>query len=278
MPAEPSRLTRCGVLGRPIAHSLSPVLHRAAYGELGLDWQYDAYDVGASELPGFVAGLSPRWRGLSLTMPLKRAVIDLCDAVESRARLLGSVNTVVIDRDGTRRGHNTDVDGLVRALRAAGVDRLGTAAVLGAGATAASAIAAFAELGARTVTVLARSVERAAALSRLAEPLHLALTLRPLGELAELGQVDALVSTIPVDAQPPLATGAVSAAAVVLDAVYDPPRTPLLTAGRQHDVVAVPGFELLLHQAARQVELMTGLRDAPIDAMRAAGDEALRLR
>jgi hypothetical protein len=103
------------VLGRPIAHSLSPSLHRAAYAALGLDWRYDAVDVGEPELPGFLDALGSEWAGLSLTMPLKTAVLPLLDEVSALARDVAAANTVLL-RDGRRHGDNTDVPGIVAAL------------------------------------------------------------------------------------------------------------------------------------------------------------------
>jgi len=262
------------VLGSPIAHSLSPLLHRAAYRQLGLDWEYTAVEMSAEALPEFVAGLSAQWRGLSLTRPLKRAVIDLCDRVESRGRLLGSINTVIFD-EGRRSGHNTDVPGLVRALAANGIRELDSAVIVGAGATAASAMAAAAEVGAHRVTVSARSVERAASLLALAEPLHLTVQLVGFDALGALPPADLVVSTIPAAAQCSMAGLLVTLGACVFDVVYDPPLTPMLLAARDAGTQAIGGFDLLLHQAARQVELMVGVSSAPLEAMREAGLQAL---
>ena len=132
---------RCAVLGSPIAHSLSPVLHRAAYAELGLDWEYDAREVREEELAGFLDGLDAEWRGLSLTMPLKRAVVPLLDEMSERAVQAAAANTVVLDRVGDRLrrvGHNTDIPGAAAALRERlRRGRCAAAIVLGGGATAA---------------------------------------------------------------------------------------------------------------------------------------------
>ena len=167
---------RCGVLGHPIDHSLSPLLHRTAYAELGLDWTYDAHDVSADALPGFLDGLDPSWRGLSLTMPLKRAVLPLLDDLDDTAQAVGAVNTVLLDGDG-RHGANTDVPGLVTALRAAApagaVPARGT--VVGGGATAASALAALAALGCADVEVRVREPLRAEETLRTGRALGLAV-------------------------------------------------------------------------------------------------------
>ena len=135
---------RAAVLGSPIRHSLSPVLHRAAYAELGLKgWTYDRFEVDEKALPGFFETLGPEWAGLSLTMPLKRAVIPLLDGISETAASVDAVNTVVFTEDGRRTGDNTDIPGMVAALHEHGIDKVDTAAILGAGATASSALAAL---------------------------------------------------------------------------------------------------------------------------------------
>ena len=144
---------RAAVLGSPIAHSLSPVLHRAAYRELGLtDWTYSAIECDEQRLPSLLDSLGPDWEGLSLTMPLKRAVLPLLDHVEPLVTQVGAANTVVLAA-GQRRGFNTDVAGIVTALRQAGVTTGGNVLVLGSGATACSALAALDAMGAATVSV-----------------------------------------------------------------------------------------------------------------------------
>jgi shikimate dehydrogenase len=266
---------RCAVLGSPIAHSLSPTLHRAAYRELGLDWDYLAFDVTEERLADFWADLTPDWRGLSLTMPLKREVIGFCDRVESLGAMLSSINTVVFGADGTSAGHNTDVVGFVRALKHAAVRRLSSAVVIGGGATAASALAAVAQLGAARVTVLVRTPERAAPLRDLGPALGLEVEVVGFAHADGIATADALISTIPVEGQPAVAEAVARLAPVVFDVIYHPAETPLLEAAQRAGRTVIPGFELLLHQAARQVELMTQTRLAPLDAMRSAGLAAL---
>lgn len=283
MPAEQGGTPRrCGVLGSPIGHSLSPVLHRAAYAELGLNWSYDAHEVAEAELATFIASMGDQWRGLSLTMPLKRAVLALCDRVEHPGALIGSVNTLLVEADGSRVGHNTDVDGFVRALTEAGVQRLKSVCIVGAGATAASALAAAARLGATSAVVLARSVQRSEPMQALGPLLGLDVRLHPLDGAGPVQPPDAshecdlLISTIPAGAQSAaLGLSLAGLAPVVCDVVYAPSRTPLLEAGSSRGAVVIPGFELLVNQAARQVELMTGALVAPVEAMRRAGLGAL---
>jgi shikimate dehydrogenase len=277
MPADPPPgPVRCAVVGSPVAHSLSPVLHRAAYRSLGLDWSYDAFEVSEDALAGFLHGLSGSWRGLSLTMPLKRAVLDLCDEVSDQARLLCSVNTVLIEPDGRRSGCNTDVTGFVRAFQDCGVTALRSVVVLGAGATAASALAAVAELGADAVTVLARTPGRASFVAGLGPRLGLDVTVGDLGRPPRPRDVDVVVSTLPAGAQGELATDALAALApLVFDVVYAPASTPLMRAALSGGGTVIGGFALLLHQAVRQVELMTGVDSVPVETMRRAGLEAL---
>jgi shikimate dehydrogenase len=262
---------RAAVLGSPVAHSLSPVLHRAAYAALGLDWTYDALEVTAEGLPAFVAGLDASWAGLSLTMPLKQAVLPLLDSRSTLVERTGSANTVVL-RDGRREGHNTDVHGIVAALREAGVGHVDRAAVLGAGATAASALAALHDLGAHQVRVLARSPQRARGLEPVAAALG--ITLR-YGELHPLELEDrwpqVVVSTLPGGAADELAALSDPGGDVppLLDVVYAPWPTALAGAYARAGGVVVAGTAMLLHQAAAQVTLMTGA-EAPMEQMRAA--------
>ena len=192
MPAEVGS-RRCGVAGSPIRHSLSPVLHRAAYRSLGLDWTYDGYQVSADGLEDFLAGLGREWRGLSLTMPLKRRVVELADSIEPVARLTRSANTLVIGDDGTRAASNTDVAGFVRAFAEAGVTHLDSVLLAGAGATAASGLVAAAELGARRAVIAARSTDRASGVVEVASELGIDVRVVVLGNRAEGGAaVDAV--------------------------------------------------------------------------------------
>jgi shikimate dehydrogenase len=265
-------MRRCAVLGSPIAHSLSPTLHRAAYAELGLDWTYEAVEVDRVGLPGFVAGLDDTWRGLSLTMPLKRSVLPLLDDLDPWAEVSGAANTVVLD--DRRHGYNTDVPGAVAALLEHGVDRLGTAVVLGGGATAASLLLALGEVGCRDARLLVRDPSRAAdTLTAVAR--HGRGPAVTVGALDEpLGDTDLLASTIPASAQSAELVAAAGRAKVVFDVVYEPWPTPIAAAAVNAGRVLVGGLDLLVHQAALQVALMTA-RAAPLAAMRAAGERAL---
>jgi shikimate dehydrogenase len=261
---------RCAVVGRPITHSLSPVMHRAAYVALGLtDWTYDALDVGADQLPELMAGLGPEWRGFSVTMPCKQVAVQVADQVEPLPRLLRAANTLVRTDTGWR-AENTDVTGVGMALQLGGVEHVEHAAILGAGGTAAAAATALASLGARQVDVFVRDPARAADLLRVLEVLDVATTVAP---LAPHGRVEApvVVSTVPVDGQPAVTGLDWRAGHTVLDVLYAGWPTPLAQRVRDVGGTAISGLEMLFWQATLQVELMTG-RPAPIAAMRAALD------
>ena len=268
---------KAAVLGSPIAHSLSPVLHRAAYAALGLDdWTYTAVECDEAGLPAMLA--VPGWTGLSLTMPLKRAVLPLLDRVEPLAVEVGGANTVVFE-GGQRLGYNTDVPGLVAALAADGVTAPASATILGAGATACAALAALRETGLRTVTIRVRDQGRTGDLRAAASRLGMEIELRAL--TAETRDGELLISTVPAGAADFYAERPSfhhPGAATVLDVVYHPWPTPLAQAASRSGATVVSGFDLLLYQAARQVELMTGIKPAPLEAMRAAGQAELSRR
>jgi shikimate dehydrogenase len=273
---------KAAVLGAPIAHSLSPVLHRAAYQALGLTgWSYQAIECDEAGLPGLLAGCGPDWAGLSLTMPLKRAVLSLLDDAEPLVAEVGAANTVRFDA-GLRHGHNTDVPGMMTVITevAAGLPAdPGPVLILGGGATACSALAAVRGLGASQATAAVRNPGRAGDLLAAADRLGMPVRLAPFDDPAQPAP-GLLVSTAPAGAadhyaerirQGTLRPGC------VLDVVYHPWPTALAAAAQQAGVPTAGGFALLLHQAARQVELMTG-KSAPVGAMRAAGLAALAAR
>ena len=246
--------TRCAVLGSPIAHSLSPTLHRAAYAALGLDWTYDRFEVTADGLAEFVAGLDDRWRGLSLTMPLKEAVMSLGEP-DPVARRAGAGNTLVLDGPD-RRVYNTDVAGLAWAVRRVTAAPLRRVTLLGSGATARSALLAAADLGAGTVTLVARTPARAEPLVALGRDLAVEIDVRPWS--AELPPADLVVSTVTAGAADPLAAAVAASAPLVFDIVYAPWPTALAATAARAGRTVLGGLDLLVGQALRQIELMTG--------------------
>ncbi|WP_085367752.1 shikimate dehydrogenase [Leifsonia sp. NCR5] len=247
---------KLAVLGSPIEHSKSPALHRAAYDVLGLDWEYDAVDVTADDLAGFIDGLGPEWRGLSLTMPLKKSVVPVLGETDRIAEQTGAANTVLLD-DGAVRGFNTDVPGFVRALSAAGLESAHFVHILGGGATAASALVAAAELGAEKVDIYVRSLERSVWLEPLAHQLGLMVRIRPLSQAdRSLDVPDLVISTLPGGATTDaLYTDSTRRKAVLFDVSYDPWPSAL---GRSWNAVGghvVSGLALLAHQALLQVRI-----------------------
>lgn len=262
---------RCAVLGDPIEHSLSPVLHRTAYAATGLDWTYDAVRVPAGGLADHLAGLDDTWRGLSLTMPLKREALPLADSVSARSALAGAANTLLLV-DGEVHADNTDLPGAAAALRERYAGPVPAVTVLGAGATAASVGLALCDLGARSVLLMARDAGRAAETAAAIErhPEHPRVDIGSLAIDVPQGQV--LVSTIPAAAQDVDLVTRCAAVPVVFEVVYAPWPTPL--AASAGDRVLVGGLDLLVHQAALQFSLFTGL-PAPLERMRDAGLRAL---
>jgi shikimate dehydrogenase len=274
---------RCAVLGDPIGHSLSPVIHRAAYDALGLDgWRYDAVQVPGGGLAAFVGGLDPaEWRGLSLTMPLKREAVPLLDTHDEWVGLSSVCNTVVLDEDRARHGLNTDVTGALMVLGEHDERPLGRAVVLGAGATAASLLLALAERGTRHATLVVRDPARAEETVRVvrSHPRGVVVDVRTLDEVArsEL-EADVLVSTVPASAQIPELLAAVAGIPFFFEVVYEPWPTPLAEAALRAGHALSTGLDLLIAQAVNQVVAMTGRFDVPVGAMRRAAEDALASR
>jgi shikimate dehydrogenase len=255
------------------------VLHRAAYAELGLTgWSYDRFDVDEAALPGFLKELEAgpdSWAGLSLTMPLKRAVIPLLDGISDTAASVEAVNTLVFAEDGRRLGDNTDIPGMVAALRERGVERVDSAAVLGAGATASSALAALAQICTGEVTAYVRGPDRAAEMSQWGERLGVAVRTAAWEDAARAFDAPLVIATTPAGAADALAGAVPQAPGALFDVLYDPWPTALATAWSARGGAVVGGLDLLVHQAVLQVEQMTGRTPAPLAAMRAAGEAAL---
>lgn len=270
---------RAAVLGSPIAHSLSPVLHRAAYAELGLtDWTYDRFEVDEAALPAFMGQLDGTWAGLSLTMPLKRAVIPLLDRITATAASVEAVNTVVLTPDGRRLGDNTDIPGMLAALRERGVHQVERAAVLGAGATASSALAALSRICTGEVTAYVRSDARAAEMRGWGERLGVTVRTAPWADAAEAFAAPLTIATTPAGTTDALAAAVPDRPGTLFDVLYEPWPTALATAWADRGGAVVGGLDLLVHQAVLQVEQMTGRSPVPLAAMRTAGEAALAAR
>jgi shikimate dehydrogenase len=268
---------RAAVLGKPVAHSLSPVIHNAGYEAAGLaGWSYAAIECAEAELPDLVAGLGPEWAGLSLTMPLKEAALAVAGEVSPVAAAIGAANTLVRRDDGTWFADNTDVAGMEAVLRANGVADGATITVLGAGGTARAALAAAAALGAARVTMLARRPDAIAELRPVANSLGLELVGAGWSGAPEHFGVDVVISTVPKGVADSLATTVDwKPSTVLFDAIYDPWPTPLAAAAGSAGCRVASGLDLLLAQAIGQFEQFTGV-PAPVDAMREALAEARR--
>ncbi|WP_026117851.1 shikimate dehydrogenase [Nocardiopsis alkaliphila] len=273
-------MTRAAVLGSPVAHSLSPILHSAAYAGMGLtDWSYGRHECDEQGLAGFLAGLDPaEWAGLSLTMPLKRVAMASAAWVSDLSLAVGGANTLVW-REWGWAAHNTDVEGISTALIEAGITTPRAAVVLGAGATAASALAALRELGhGGPVTVLARDTTRTREVAAAAERLGVVTRVAPLAKVEEYLDTDLVVSTLPSGAADEYVEALARSRADLFDVVYAPWPTKAAEAVAARGGRVVGGFPMLLHQAVAQVRLMTGIEEVPVAAMRAAGEAELARR
>ena len=269
------------MLGSPIEHSLSPVLHGAAYQALNLHgWHYDKIECDEPGLPRLVDSMGPEWAGLSLTMPLKRVALTVADEVSPLAEAIGTANTLVFPPAGAATGSradNTDVVGIFSALREAGLARVEQAVILGAGGTAQSALAAVRQLGDRSPVVLVRNLARTGELRETAERLGMRPAIS--GGLFEqpLPAADLVISTLPGGAADPLSSTRWQPGTTVLDVVYAPWPTAFAGSAQAAGCRVVSGLTVLLYQAVAQVELMTG-HPGPVEAMRTALAAAVAAR
>lgn len=256
---------RYAVLGSPISHSKSPLLHRAAFDVRGVSASYDSCEVTSESLADFLADCRPEWRGLSLTMPLKESIIPMLADQDDLSRIVGAVNTVLFTDSGLV-GFNTDVWGAQMAMAEVVNGRIPhRAVILGAGATARSCLAALYNLGTRTVTVLVRNPDRATDIVRLAEQLGMSLEVRAFEDVVAT-VADIVVSTLP--------TG-VSISADVLDSVecsygfdvsYTPWPTDFAAALESRGSVVGNGAVMLVWQAVRQQRIFaTGQPEIPLE-------------
>ncbi|MFB7891047.1 shikimate dehydrogenase family protein [Microbacterium sp. NPDC056044] len=272
------RASRLEVWGDPIAHSRSPQLHAAAYDVLGLDWAYGRRQVDEASFAGELAGLDGAWRGLSLTMPLKGVAFAAAAALDRRAELTGAVNTLLLDPAGPR-GFNTDVGGIVRTLADDGVTAVPRARIVGAGATATSALVALSELGARDVDVVARRPEAVEPLAALGSTLGMTVTATAFAASVH-DDVPLTIATLPGDA--PVADAAADALArsggLLLDVVYGHWPTALSAAWERAGDPARSGLGMLLHQALLQIRIFRhGVPDAPLEGEAEALDAMRRV-
>lgn len=270
-------MPRAAVLGSPVGHSLSPVMHRAAYAALGLsDWTYDVRECTSEELAGVLNEVraDPLWAGLSLTMPLKLAVMGLADEVDELAARAGSANTVVRRADGSLWLTNTDVVGVAASLDALELPPgLKSAVVLGGGGSARAALLALEQRGVSEIRVVMRDVSRGRDLRSIVGCTVALVPWTSIG--AEIASAALVLSTVPSSSK--LALDTWPARCSLFDLTYDPWPTPLVALASSSGALTIGGLRMLAVQAAAQVEHMTGLVvDAGILEAAGAGELAHR--
>ncbi|MDO5671942.1 MAG: shikimate dehydrogenase [Actinomycetaceae bacterium] len=275
-------MTWCAVIGHPITHSLSPVIHAAAYDSLGLDWEYKSFDVSKEDAVPFLQALDPQCRGLSVTMPNKQVIIPALDHVDGLAKALGSVNTVV-SISGALTGFNTDVHGVVAALNEIGADtsKPKRAVIIGGGATASSVIAAMTQMGIADISVVARRHGGPGSAVFAAMTLDLEVRAIPWNATKavheHLALADLIVSTVPAGVADCWADTPLKPGVFFLDVVYDQWPTRLAGHVVSRGGLVAPGWRMLLHQGHAQVKLFTSY-EADLQIMSAALDQALEQR
>jgi shikimate dehydrogenase len=279
---------RFAVVGSPITHSLSPLLHETAYAALGVtDASYTRYEVGAGELEQFLSdGPGAMLDGLSVTMPGKPEAFAVSVQADATSRLLGVSNTLIRRPEGGFRAENHDVHGIVAALRDHGVQRPGSVGILGSGATAQCAVEAASRLGARSLLLSARSPEKVSALSAFAERRGLQVETIDFSRCEEVLAADVAISALAAagaravardwaERGGPAAIAPSRTAPVVLDALYDPWPAPIAAACAEIGAEVASGLEMLVHQADMQLRSMLGIDAAPTRLMLEAARRSL---
>lgn len=274
------------VIGSPVGHSLSPVIHNAAYQHLGLDYAFSVKEVLPEELPEFIQNLPTDIAGLAVTAPLKHAICNLLDAVEPMATTLGVVNTVVVSGP-LKTGLNTDVYGIKTSLLEAPSDLTQTphakAAIIGAGSTAVSALMACAELGVKDISLVARSFHKPPSAVKVAHTLGITPHIVPLSHPklveAALSEAHVIVSTIPGQNLFELngSWAKNQHQPVLLEADYANAHPATAESITQLGGTYIPGTRMLLHQATAQFQLITGVT-VPTEVMERALNQALAER
>lgn len=265
---------KAAVLGSPVSHSLSPVLHNAAYRALGLDHSYSAIEVSESELGDFLETVDADWLGVSLTMPLKEVAFQFSDSSDELANLTGSINTLIFE--SKIKAYNTDVLGIIDALTGAGSDQVSTAVIFGSGATARSALVAAHKLGAQEVSCVARNTDDVRRMATVAAEIGINFSHTQLSDSGWLA-ADLVVNTTPIGVMDETAPEVISPKGLLLDVVYNPWPTQLAASWSVTGGTIVSGLSMLLHQAGHQVTLMTG-KPAPVAQMRDALNAELLAR
>ena len=257
---------KAAVLGSPVSHSLSPVLHNAAYAALGLDHTYDAIETRESELGEFVSGIDKNWLGVSLTMPLKEVAFDFADSVDELVKTTGAINTLVFKDDV--QAFNTDVLGIVDAVTEADLGEISTGVIFGSGATARSSLVALHNLGVKKINCVARNEADIQRMAKVAIEIGVGFENTQVSDSNWMAS-DVVINTTPVGILDEIAREVYSPSGLLLDVVYNPWPTQLAASWAVTGGSIVSGLSMLLHQAGHQVTLMTG-QPAPIAQMREA--------
>lgn len=279
-----------GLIGWPVGHTLSPVMHNAAFEARHLNWRYVPLPVPPAQVEAAVVGVAALgFRGVNVTVPHKRAVLPVLDTLSPAAEALGAVNTIVVERAENREailsGHNTDASGFIRALRDGGFDPTDTSGiVVGAGGAARAVVFGLIEAGSAHILVLNRTLRRAEDLaSDLKGPSSSIVRAQPLDEgtlIAASRDADLLVNATPVGMWPQVNASIwpdevpLPAHLTVFDLVYNPRETKLVQQARASKARALDGLGMLVHQGAQAFEIWTG-EDAPLEAMRTACERVI---
>jgi shikimate dehydrogenase len=281
-------MKRVGLIGHPIAHSLSPAIQNAAFAYHGREECYELWDTEASELEARVRDLrGDGFLGANVTVPYKQAVMPYLDRLDPLAEQTGAVNTIV-NESGCLAGHNTDVTGFAQALSTAGFSTEGArAAVLGAGGAAHAVGLVLVREGAASIDLCDVDVERARALAEHLRSVSESRTVVRAHAPSDAAFREAvtssrlLVNCTPtgtrhsdLEGRTPLDAEAIPFDALVFDLVYNPPLTPLMAAAQARGTRVAGGLSMLVYQAAASFKLWTGL-DAPVGVMLTAAQRAL---
>lgn len=251
-------MKQAAVLGHPVSHSKSPVLHQRAYQLLGADLSYEAIDLEPGQSAAHIARLRTEdWAGCSVTMPLKDVFLPYMDEVSTRVQRLGALNTIVVRDDGTLFGENTDVDGLIRAVQDFSQAPCGQAMILGSGNTALAALQACAELGVQQVFLVVRSLRSASRALDLANELSLNPVFHEISGIteevgAQLRELPLVFSTLPPRAADTWVSTLGPGTGILLDVAYDPWPSQL---AKNWAGPVISGLHMLVHQAVEQVRL-----------------------
>ncbi|MGA1134579.1 MAG: shikimate dehydrogenase [Prochlorotrichaceae cyanobacterium] len=281
-----------GIIGDPVKHSLSPLMHNAALGVMGLDWVYVPFPVQQEHLAAALSGFAAIGvQGFNITIPHKQAILPLLDKVTPLAKAIGAVNTVwpfyneALSVQGWQ-GTNTDVQGFISPLQAIPpAQTQGTALILGGGGAARAVVAGCHQLNWQSIWVVGRNLEKLQAFQRSWQETEIAAKLKiaPWSDLPQLlPQSSLVVNTTPLGMAPqgsqsPLSEEALAllpAETIVYDLIYTPSPTQLLKLAEHRGLKTIDGVEMLVQQGAAALEIWTG-QSVPVEVMRSTLSQAL---